>query len=136
MKIPSTLKQFIKTHINGLRKCMRLTHFKVDAELVDLKDATMQIEVDYRYLDCQILIDRMRLLELWRTNKEEILACLAHELSHIVTMEMSDPFSYKGTNDVIMSKTKTHFEERVTEHFSRIALRLYILENKLMKGEL
>lgn len=91
----------------------------------------MDICPDYRYLEALINIDVETVTAMWKENKELILECLAHEISHLVTSEMSDPFATKCKRPKKETVEQIHFEERVTETVSRWALRLYKLENKL-----
>lgn len=125
-----SLQRFVHKHVAGLCICMNLSHFNIKVHFCKLKDATMDIEVDYRYLEAMIRMDIVLVTKMWRHDKSEILAYLAHELTHCITQEMSDPFASK-TECLKETKQQIHFEERVTETVSRLALRLYKLENKL-----
>lgn len=110
---------------------MNLSHFNVTINMTDLKDCSMCIEIDYRYLEARLSIDVDEVTEMWKEDRELILACLAHELSHVITKELTDPFDWKGRPTKKQTETNIYFEERVTETVSRLALRLYKLENKL-----
>lgn len=90
----------------------------------------MDISVDQRYLEAKININTKLVMTMWKYDRQEIIAYLAHELAHCVTSEMSEPFACK-CEQVKLKKKQIHFEERVTETVSRWAFRLYILENKL-----
>lgn len=129
MNMPENIREFLNEHLVGLRESMCLTHFKIDMVFCNLKDATMAIEVDYRYLDAQIDIDRKSIIDLWDAGrKRRILETLSHEISHIITGEMTEPTHWKKNNYRKQSQEKQHYEERVTEHISRLAVSLYILE--------
>lgn len=130
MKPSKVIVSFVRRHVAGLCVCMSLTHFNIKVHFCKLKGATMDIELDHRYLDAVINIDTKSVVKMWKDDRDEILACLAHELSHCVTSEMSDPFMWKG-NSRRLTEQQVHFEERVTETVSRLALRLYKLENGL-----
>lgn len=92
----------------------------------------MNIEIDHRYMEGLIRIDTKRaMLNMVNGAQDVILAALCHEIAHLVTSEMVNPFAWKGEVDPNPKKIKEHFEERVTETVSRWALRLYKLENKL-----
>lgn len=135
--ISPELKQFIKKHVAGLRETAFLNHFKIDVEIAKLKDASMTIDVDYRYLDAQIIIDRDTLITDWESGRKlKIMEALSHEICHCITQEMSAPFHTKYKLDKFMSEQAQHFEERVTEHFSRLVLQLYFYENKLDQNRL
>jgi hypothetical protein len=128
MNVPKEASKFILDSINGLRKTMFLTHFKIDVEYANI-GADMVCEVDYRYLDARITIDRKTILDYWsHGERKEILYLLVHELSHLISGEMSDPFQWKGKTPKKQTELEKHFEERVTEHISRIALKAYLLE--------
>ena len=91
----------------------------------------MCIDIDYRYLEAKLSIDTAEVVEMWKEDRGIILECLAHELSHIITKELTDPFDWKGRPTKKQTETDIYFEERVTETVSRLTLRLYKLENKL-----
>jgi hypothetical protein len=131
MKPSKPLIKFVQTHLAGLLGCMNLNHFALTVQFTKLKGATMDITPDFRYLTGLIRIDTEIAMAHWKSGeKEEILECLAHECTHLITAEMSDPLLTRG-QCMKQTKTEIHFEERVTEHVSRIALRLYKLERKL-----
>lgn len=131
MKPTKTLVNFVHTHLAGLLQCMNLTHFALTVKFTKLEDATMDIIPDHKYLELHIRVDTERAMAHWKLGeKDELLACLSHELSHAITSEMSDPFQTTGENKK-QTAQEIHFEERVTETVSRLALRLYKLENKL-----
>ena len=130
--MPENIREFLREHLVGLRQTMNLNHFKIDLVFCNLKAATMAIEVDFRYLDATIDIDRKSVIDMWDMGrKRRILECLSHEISHILTQELTDPLHWKGINYKKLGKKGKHYEERVTEHFSRIALELYLLQNKV-----
>lgn len=132
MKPSKPLEKFVHSHVAGLCICMNLSHFNIKLNFCELEGADMEIEIDYRYLDANINIDTEIAVKMWRRGEhDQIVASLAHELSHIITFEMADPYSWKGGEVKKASKEKEHYEERVTETVSRLALRLYKLENGL-----
>jgi len=128
MKPSKPLIKFVHTHLAGLLNCMNLSHFALTVQFTTLKNATMDITPDHRYLEGKMRIDTKMVMAHWKLGeRDEILEALAHEITHLLTSEMSDPFQW-----VCRAKKQTeaeiHFEERVTEHVSRLALRLYKLE--------
>lgn len=128
MKPSKPLIKFVHTHLAGLLNSMNLSQFSITVHFTDLKDATMDITPDHRYLEGRTRIDTGRCMEHWKLGeKDEILASLAHELSHLITSEMSDPFQTHN-KERKLTEAEIHYEERVTEHVSRLALRLYKLE--------
>ena len=130
--MPDDIRDFLKEHLIGLKQTMNLNHFKIDLVFGNLKEVTMAIEVDYRYLDAQIDIDRKTVIDQWEAGrKRRILENLAHELSHVITQELTDPHHWKGVDYKKLSKRKKHYEERVTEHISRLAVELYLLEGNI-----
>jgi len=132
MKVSNVATKFVTKHLGGLLNCMNLIHYTITVSFGKLRGATMQIEVDHRYLDAEITVDTKQLLEHWKNGqRRKILCSLAHELTHIITSEQSDPFQTKEEDPKKMSKLQHHFEERVTEHISKLVVRLYLLENKL-----
>ena len=132
MNMPEHIREFFREHLIGLKQTMNLNHFKIDINFCNLKSASMAIEVDYRYLDATIDVDRKEVMELWDAGrKRRILESLAHELSHCITQELTDPLHWKGVSYKKLSKEQKHYEERVTEHISRLALELYLLEGNI-----
>ena len=132
MNMPENIREFLREHLIGLRQTMNLNHFKIDLVFCNLRNATMAIEVDFRYLDATIDIDRKTVIQMWDMGrKRRILECLAHECSHILTQELTDPLHWKGVSYKKQTKEQKHYEERVTEHVSRLALELYLLEGNI-----
>ena len=109
-------------HCDLMIECFCLTHFHVYLKFNPKMDCTLEISVDHRYMDAEIMFGQ-KALQLWKQGyKDEILRALAHELCHIVTSEMADAMKTKGKPETIRA---THFEERVTETVSRVYYRLY-----------
>jgi hypothetical protein len=76
----------------------------------------MEIRVDYTYLDAMITVGKDVMEEWADGNKDYVLECLAHELSHLLTGYIT---CNKGT------ARQSEREETVTTHIGRLLLRLY-----------
>ena len=115
------LNAFIHKHAGLMIQCFNLGHFNVYLKRdMSMKDCSMDIEVDHRYLTASIRYGK-KVEEMWSGNeRQKILECIAHELMHILVSEITE-------KDCIGKQTKLclHHEERVVEHISRLALRLY-----------
>lgn len=124
-----TLETFLEESCANMIHCFNLTHFNVFLEEVRKLDCTMQIEVDYKYLDAKIAWGS-KVREMWRLKQSRFIEmALAHELTHIITGEVTAPFQSKAHPEL-----EEHFDERVTESVSRLLYNLYALE-KLAEGK-
>lgn len=118
-----TLKQFLKFHVEGMKRCFNLHHFNI---YLDHKKTRygMEISVDLEYLQANIYYWK-NVEMLWREGKRsEILQILSHEITHIILEELALECK---------KETKRHRKalERATEHTSRLLCRLYLKENQL-----
>ena len=80
---------------------------------------TMDILVDYEYLDAVIRYGRVVSKAFKRGDHEYVIRALAHETTHILTGEV------KMTRRCFAPRL---FDERATEHISRLLFRLFIKE--------
>jgi hypothetical protein len=115
------LQEFLFKHIRQMLFVYRLTHFDVTLNLTR-SPFMMDIIVDYVYINAELRIGKS-IHKAWKKgNKEKILQCLAHELTHIAT----GIATHKAKN---RSKFLEH-EEAATELISRVFYRLYVHETK------
>ncbi len=111
-----TLQRFLMNHICGMQECFNLKHFDIYiGRYTD--DASMDISVDYEYMRAEIRTgDKVK--EWWRNkDKEAIIRCLAHEITHI--------FTGLPTDGRTLSKQAAKADEQATELVSRLLYRLY-----------
>lgn len=103
-------------HTLGMLKCFHLEHFDIYLG-GETKTANMDISVDYKYLTATICINK-GMAQLYKIgNREEILTCLCHEITHILTGVITD--------GIALDKQQTKQDEQATEHLSRLLYRLY-----------
>jgi len=108
-----------------MKTCFHLEHFDILVTHNPKLDCQMAIDVDYRYLEAKIEYGNDT-IERWKNDDVHfIIKCLAHEVTHILTGNLSNPFKMKRE---VRGEMMTHFDEQVTEHVSRLLYRLYIKE--------
>ena len=116
------LREFLCFHISRMLVTMVVEHYEVSIKRVKKLGAIMDIDVDHEYLCAEIRYST-DVERLWRTGKRDwILDVLAHELTHILTSQITD--------EMRRSKKLLKREEQVTEHVSRLLLKLYKKEWK------
>jgi len=112
-----TLQNFLLHHAQRMQYCFVIEHFQVSFLEVRRLAATFDIIVDYEYLDAVIRYGS-QVRKLWdKGDKEEILGALAHELTHILTGNITD-----GLAQTVKLRKR---DEQTTEHISRLLYRLY-----------
>jgi len=115
------LQNFLEFHLARMQECFNITHFDVEIHRDQITSA-MEICVDYEYLDADIAYGKQAILRWKRGDKIRILKWLAHELTHIITGELKT--NHKKTE-------RTFYDERATEHLSRLLFRLYRREYRI-----
>jgi len=117
------LQQFLELHIEQMKVCFNITNFDIGIQRGETSNQ-MEISVDYEYLDAGIVYDK-KIIRSWKDKDTvRILKCLAHELTHILTGELKT--NHKKTEC-------TFYDERATEHISRLLYRLYTKEMNEIK---
>lgn len=120
----SVIRDFLVFHLTHLQECLNLQRFSLSLHNRAKMSATMDIDIDYRYLYAVISWGD-KVVDLWKSGERRlIIECLCHELTHLVTSVMDDPFRENGTPET-RSKLKIHYDEQCTEELSRWAFRLY-----------
>ena len=118
-----TLQEYLVYHTSKMMRCFFIEHFDVSLQKAKLpQGTTMDIRVDYEYLNAVIRYGKSVKI-LWKIrDKKEILASIAHELTHILTGEITDGMK--------TTRNQNKIEEQTTEHISRLLLRLYLSKEK------
>lgn len=113
------LKKFLRKHLDQMLVCFKLTHFDVYLKRKNIS-AKMQIATDLEYLEALIEYGKQA-EQAWEQKKhQDLLLWLCHEVTHILLAE-------------IKSKRKRYrfYNERATEHISRLLYELYRRKNAL-----
>lgn len=122
------LRTFLERHAEGMKRCFHLEHFDISLRYDKDLACQMEIDIDYRYLEAEICYGR-QIKESWHDeNRHAVLKCLAHELTHLITSNLSQPFKMKRR---VTGEELVHFDEQVTEHVSRLLYLLYIKETEI-----
>lgn len=112
-----TLISFLTYHCQRMQYCFVIEHFEISFLQVKRLGATFDILVDHEYLDAVIRYGNT-VVKLWEEgDKESILKALAHELTHVLTGNITDELS--------QTQKLRKREEQTTEHISRLLFRLY-----------
>lgn len=125
------VENFIHNHLRNIAWACSLDDFEVSFSCLKpkkgevLNSVSMQIRVDYEYLQGKISVNKNIVDGYWKKkNYSAIVADLCHEMAHLITSEPFDELGipYKGRSKIL--------QERLTERVSRLMCRVY---NKWMR---
>jgi hypothetical protein len=131
--LQKNLESFLIEHITEIISCLRLDHYQVsitDNPKKGIKGAGAAIKVNLRYLNADIWISD-NIKDLYKNKAYNIiLEMMIHEVTHIVTEELAQ-YADKHVKSTEEKKDIEFYAERVTEHTSRWAARLYKFYRKV-----